>query len=85
MASQVHSQDFRYWTPCVGHAKPAVETKDFTTREAAEDFRAQLPKDELFLVTITATPEPRVRKRRKRLDAEGLGGWMNTAGQRLTP
>jgi hypothetical protein len=79
---RVHFHDLRSWTPFIGQKKPAVQTFDFPSLDAAKAFHSVLPKDEWCVATITSIPPPKARK--QQLAPELIGGCMHVVGRKLT-
>lgn len=84
---RVYYQDLRKWKAFSGGVKPGTLFKSFATRAEAVAFRATLPTDPDYIVTMTAAPPPRARKTvdpSRAPSAEWLGGRMRSSGRKLT-
>lgn len=86
-AWRVYFTDYRGWAPFGEMKKPGPTVKTFPDRESALAFRATLPKDENFIVTMTAAPPPRAKLTVDPKDVQGeewLGGSMKSPDRKLT-
>ena len=81
---RVYWQDLRGWLPFGEVPKPGMQMKPFATRAEAEEFRRTLPVSPDVVVTITASPAPRARRRTPPTGLEGRGGGRNHPTRRMT-
>lgn len=84
---RIYTQDLRAWREFDPESrKPGPEFKSFPTRWAAVAYRATLPKDDKFIVTMTAAPPPRAKRTvdPQTVSVDFLGGRMHRSGHKLT-